>query len=87
MLVFLYLFFTRQPLVIPCPAHTTALLNRGCPSLYSRQPNKKRLASRLSLFALITTGQNGKNQGMAITLTTITSRVKGTPMRTKSMNL
>lgn len=31
--------------------------------------------------------QNGKNQGMAMTLTTITSAVKGTPMRTKSTNL
>lgn len=49
MLVFLYLFLTRQPLVIPCPAHTAALLNRGCPFLYSLLPNKKRLASRLSL--------------------------------------
>lgn len=44
--------------------------------------NKRRPAGRLSHRY----NQNGKNQGMAMTLTTITSKVKGTPMRTKSTN-
>ncbi len=47
------------------------------------EPIKRRPAGRHIIYCR----QNGKNQGMAMTLTTITSRVKGTPMRTKSMNL
>ena len=80
MLVFLYLKFASfDPLSCGSPFLIFPIrLSLAHKKAARRPPDKHLFASN---------GQNGKNQGMATTLTAITSRVKGTPIRIKSANL